>query len=67
MSNLNNTMNTTENRNYVAEFYKNPEHNYGDFFGAYVADDMREIERRITMDESRIRSVRENYDEIAGK
>ena len=28
---------------------------------------MREIERRIIMDESRIRSVRENYDEIAGK
>lgn len=28
---------------------------------------MREIERRIIADESRIRSVRENYDEIAGK
>lgn len=28
---------------------------------------MREIERRIIVDESRIRSVRENYDEIAGK
>ena len=28
---------------------------------------MREIERRIIIDESRIRSVRENYDEIAGK
>lgn len=28
---------------------------------------VREIERRIIMDESRIRTVRENYDEIAGK
>ncbi len=28
---------------------------------------MKEIEHRIIMDESRIRSVRENYDEIAGK
>ncbi|PWL40908.1 MAG: hypothetical protein DBY43_07960 [Clostridiaceae bacterium] len=28
---------------------------------------MNEIERRIIFDESRIRSVRENYDEIAGK
>lgn len=39
MSTMNNTMNTTENRNYIAEFYKNPEHNYEDFFGAYVADE----------------------------
>lgn len=39
MSNLNNTMNTTENRNYIAEFYKNSNHNYNDFFGAYVADE----------------------------
>lgn len=28
---------------------------------------MREIERRIIIDEGRIRSIRENYDEIAGK
>lgn len=28
---------------------------------------MKEIERRIIMEESRIRSIRENYDEIAGK
>ena len=28
---------------------------------------MREIERRIKADETRIRSIRENYDEIAGK
>jgi hypothetical protein len=28
---------------------------------------MREIERRIKVDETRIRSVQENYDEIAGK
>ena len=39
MSNLNNTMNTTENRNYIAEFYKNSNHDYNDFFGAYVADE----------------------------
>lgn len=39
MSTMNNTVNTIENRNYIAEFYKNPEHNYGDFFGAYVADE----------------------------
>ena len=39
MSNLNNTMNTTENHNYIAEFYKNSNHNYNDFFGAYVADE----------------------------
>lgn len=39
MSTMNNTMNTTENRNYIAEFYKNSNHNYKDFFGAYVADE----------------------------
>lgn len=39
MSTMNNTMNTTENRNYIAEFYKNSNHNYNDFFGAYVADE----------------------------